>query len=805
MTAARDEKADGPYIGSPVKLINGDLFVTGRARFVSDINLPGTLHMAILRSPHPHAQIEGIDTNAARNFTGVVKVVTGSDIKEGLDPIPHYIDPEVYGGKHTDIHALAIDRVLYAGQPVAAVVAHSKQDAQAASSLIRVDYSPLPHVLESEEALKPSAPRLVKGWEDNSVFRFGFQGGDVARAFEQADRTISGSLKIHRFSTQPIETRAYVAVFNQFDETLTLYGTAQNPHPLRNVLSTVLRMPENRIRIIVPNLGGAFGLKMHGHPEEPLVCLLAMLTGQPVKWVEDRAECLLIGGREQSHRFEVAFNNDGRVIGLRDDISGNTGAPAATPGWGMIFLTGLTMPCSYDIENIDVRFVAAVTNKSIWNASRGYGKEAANLVMERIMDMVAGELRMDPSEVRYRNFIPAASFPFKTIPGLVFDSGDYHATLKQALELIGYSDWRKEQERLRETGRYIGIGMGYEVTPEGGALSGTFVAGYDTSTVKVDPNGKVTVMTGVTNPGGGNSTGIAQVVADELGVELSDIRVIQGDTDVCPYGFGNYSGRSMIVGGASAALAARDIREKIAKVAGRLLNEDPEKLVFSKGKIHSRAAAALKGNDKGLTLREAAYAIYTRAYDVASIVEPPLESTRTYRPGHISHIPDEKGRINPYPSYSNGAYVAIVEVDLETGSVSVLKFAVVHDCGTVINPLLIEGQARGAIAMGIGAALGEEVVYGENGSQLTTSFKEYLMPRAADVPAIDVSHNPMPSPFTLLGNKGAGESGLGGTQAAIVNAVADALSPFGVTIDELPLKPPRVWRMINEARKRNRE
>jgi aerobic carbon-monoxide dehydrogenase large subunit len=799
MNADRDERTNGAYVGSPVKSINGDLFVTGRARFVSDINLPGTLHMAVLRSPHPHARIGSIDISGAIKATGVVKILTGADIRERLDPIPHYIDPEVYGGRHTDIHALAIDKVLCAGQPVAAVVADSKQNAQAALPLIKVDYTPLPHVLESEDALRTDAPRLVEEWDDNSVFRFGFKGGDVAKAFEEADQVIEGSLKIHRFSTQPIETRAYVAVYNRFDETLTLYGTAQNPHPLRNVLSTVLRFPENRIRIIVPNLGGAFGLKMHGHPEEPLVCLLAMLTGRPVKWVEDRSECLLIGGREQTHRFEVAFRNDGRVTGLRDDISGNTGAPAATPGWGMIFLTGLTMPCSYDIENMDIGFIAAVTNKSTWNASRGYGKEAANLVMERIMDMVAARLGMDPAEVRYRNFIPADSFPFKTIPGLIFDSGDYHETLRRALELIGYSDWRGEQRRLREQGRYIGVGIGYEVTPEGGALSGTFVAGYDTSTVKVDPNGKVTVLTGVTNPGGGNATGIAQVVADELGVDLSDIRVIQGDTDVCPYGFGNYSGRSMIVGGGSAALAAREIREKIAKVAGQLLNEDPQKLVFRKGRIHSQASSDSAG-EQGLALREAAYAIYTRAYDIASIVEPPLEATRTYKPGHISHVPDEQGRINPYPSYSNGAYVAVVEVDVETGYVSVLKFAVVHDCGTVINPLLMEGQARGAIAMGIGAALGEEVVYGEDGQQVTTSFKEYLMPRAADIPLIDVSHHPSPSPFTLLGNKGAGESGLGGTQAAIVNAVADALSPFGVTIDELPLKPPRVWRMINEAR-----
>ncbi|MBI3950801.1 MAG: xanthine dehydrogenase family protein [Acidobacteria bacterium] len=782
------------YVGSRVRLIKGDLFVTGRARYVADINLPGTLHLGILRSPHAHARIRGIDISAAVRAAGVVKVLTGQESRQCLDPIPQFIDPAIYGGKHTDVHCLAVDKVLYQGHPVAAVVASSKHEVRAALSLIQVDYEPLPAVANAEVGLQPDAPKLIDQWGDNVLFRFGFTGGDVEQAFRTADHVIKDTIKIHRYSTQPIETRAYVAVYNQFDETLTLYATAQNPHPLRNVLSSALRTPENRIRVIVPNLGGAFGLKMHGHPEEPLVCLLAKLTGRPVKWVEDREECLLIGGREQIHHFEVAFNNDGRIVGLKDNLVGDVGAPASTPGWGMVFLTALTMPCGYRIEDMDVQFAAVVTNKGPWNASRGYGKEATNLVMERIMDMVAGCLGMDPAEVRYKNFVPPDAFPYKTVTGLVLDSGDYHATLKHALELIGYQQLREEQRRLRLQGRYIGIGMAYELTPEGGALPGTLVAGYDTSTVKVDPGGKITVLTGVTNPGGGNDTGIAQVVADELGVDISEIRVVQGDTDACPYGFGNYSGRSMIVGGGSAALAARDVREKMAKVAGVLLGEDPRNLVFNQSRIYSKDSP-----DTSLRFGEAAFAIYTRAYDVASIVEPPLEATRTYKPSHINHTPDEKGRINPYPSYSNGAYIAVVEVDLETGRVKVLKFAVVHDCGVIVNPLLVEGQIQGAVAMGIGAALGEELVYGEDGQRFTTSFKEYLMPRAADIPPIEISHHCSPSPYTLLGNKGGGEAGVGGSKAAVVNAVADALAPFGVAIRDLPLKPPTVWRLIQEA------
>jgi aerobic carbon-monoxide dehydrogenase large subunit len=785
------------YVGSRVRKLNGDLFVTGRARFVADIHVGGTLHLVVLRSPHAHARIQGIETSAAMRAPGVVKVLTGAEARQHTNPIPHFIDPAVYGGKHVDLYCLATEKVHYAGQPVAAVVAASRQDACAALNQIRVEYEPLPCVLDAESSMLPEAPKLVPEWSDNVLFRFRFTGGDVEEAFRRADYVVEDSLKIQRYSTQPIETRGCLAMANQYDGSLILYAAVQNPHPLRNVLSNALRLPENRIRIIVPNLGGAFGLKMHGHPEEPLVCLLALLTGRPIKWTEERQDCLLIGGREQVHHFKFAFNRDGQVVGVKDDLLGNVGAPYAAPGWGMVFLTGLTMPCSYAIENVDVQFAAVVTNKGPWNASRGYGKEAANLVMERIMDTVAARLEMDPAEVRYKNFIPADAFPYRTMTGLVFDSGDYHAVLKQALELIGYQELRDEQRRLRQQGRYLGIGIGYEVTPEGGSLPGTLVAGYDTSTVKVDPGGKVTVLTGVTTPGGGSETAIAQIVADELGIALSDIRVIQGDTDVCPYGFGNYSGRSLMVGGASAALAARDVREKMVKVAGALLQVEPQRLVVDRGCVHPHDAP-----ERSLSFAEIAYAVYTRAYDVASVVEPPLEATRTYKPPHINHIPDAQGRINPYPSYSNGAYLAVVEVDPETGQVKILKFAAVHDSGVIVNPLLAEGQTQGAVAMGIGAALGEELAYDGEGRPLTTSFKDYLMPRAADVPRMEIGHRVTPNPFTLLGTKGGGEAGVGGSQAAVVNAVADALAPLGVKIRELPLNPPRVWRLIREARQR---
>ncbi|MGH7429839.1 MAG: xanthine dehydrogenase family protein molybdopterin-binding subunit, partial [Candidatus Methylomirabilaceae bacterium] len=415
----RHAAAHGVYVGSAVRPISGDLFVTGRARFVADITLPGMLHCAILRSPHAHARIRAIEVAAASRAPGVARVLTSVQAREHIPQIPHRVDPAIYGGRHADVHCLAPDVVIYAGQPVAAVVAASREDARAALRHIAMDYEILPAVLDGEAALTPDAPRVIEGWPDNVLYTARHEGGDVAAAFAGADHTLAATIRIHRYSTQPIETRAYVAEPNRFNDTLTLYATTQNPHQLRHMLAGALGVPENRIRVVVPNLGGAFGLKMIGHPEESLVCLLALLTGRPVKWVEDRDDCLIIGGREQVHHVEVAFGADGRVVGMKDRMIANVGAPYSTPGWGMANLTAVTFPCGYDIQNLDVQYTIAVTNKGPWTASRGYGKEATNLVMERVMDLVATRLGMDPAEVRQRNLIPATAFPYRSATGLV--------------------------------------------------------------------------------------------------------------------------------------------------------------------------------------------------------------------------------------------------------------------------------------------------------------------------------------------------------------------------------------------------
>jgi carbon-monoxide dehydrogenase large subunit len=812
----------GRYVGQAVRTLGGDAFVAGVAKYTSDFQFPGQLHAHVLRSPHAHARIRRVDLSGATKVAGVVLAMEGNEAAALLGPVPHYIDPVGFGGQTVPIRCLALDKVWNYGQPVAVVVAEDKRTARYAAARIQVDYEPLPVVLEAEDAIAPGAPVVVPGWKDNSIMALPFVNGDVAKAFERAHRVVKTTVRIHRFSTQPIETRVYNAVPDPETHGLTFYGTSQNPHPLRHVLSQALRMPENLIRIVAPAVGGAFGMKMHGHPEEALVCLLALRTGRPVKWVEDREECLLIGAREQIHEMELALAKDGEILGLRDRALANTGAPSACPGWGMAFLTGLTMPGPYKVQDVDVLMNIVVTNKPSWNASRGYGKEATALALELAIDEAARQTGLDPIELRLRNFVPKDAFPYDSPTGLIYDSGDYGGAVLKALDALGYGEWKQRREASRqalgfgaatkvaggggvparsttgaaatESPRLIGIGLAYELTPEGGAIPGTMVAGYDSSTVRVGPDGSVMLLTGVTTPGTGNPTGMAQIVADELGVTVESIRVVQGDTTTCPYGFGNYSGRSTIVGGGAAALAAREVREKILTIGAALLGVDKATVTMERGVVRSTAAAAT------LPLKDVAYACYTRAYDIGLAITPPLEAQATFRPGLIRHSPDAKGRINPYPSYSNAAYATVCEVDLETGQVKLLKFAAAHDCGKVINPVLVEGQACGAISFGIGGMLNEEIRFDANGKQLTSSFVDYVMPRALDVPPIAMVHHDTPNPVTYMGLKGAGEAGVGGSAAAVVNAVNDALAPLGVAINELPLTAPKVWAAIQAAK-----
>ncbi|TXS95966.1 xanthine dehydrogenase family protein [Parahaliea maris] len=790
-TSQADSKG---YVGKFVRTKEGRAPLLGKAKYTNDYTFAGQLYAHILRSPHASAVINSVDVSGAKKVAGVRLVMSGREVAEYTNPITDYLDPAVFGGKSADIRPMAVDRAWCFGQPVAIVVADDANIARYAASRIQVDYTPLEAVTDAEQALAEDAPRVVPEWDDNLLMYVPFVFGDTDSAFASAAHVVSTEVGIHRFSTQPMETRCYNAVWEHDTESITLYATSQNPHPLRLVLAETLRMPENKIRIIASTIGGAFGMKMHGHPEESLLCLMAKLTGRPVKWVESREECLLIGAREQRHYLEMAFDDEGRMLGLRDRFYANLGAPSACPGWGMAFLTGLTMPGPYRVRDIDVQVHAVNTNKPSWNAARGYGKESTAIALELAMDHAARQLGMSPVELRLKNFIRHDEFPYGSPTGLMYDSGDYGGALSKALDAINHEDWLEKQAQALAEGRYIGIGVAFELTPEGGAIPGTMVAGYDSSTVRVGPDGTVRVLTGITSPGTGNATGIAQIVADELGVDIDHIEVLQGDTNASPYGFGNYSGRSTIVGGGSAALAAQDVRKMIDKVAAALLEVDLEALEFQDGLYFGRGKPGTP-----LSFAEVCYAAYTRAYDVALCIEPPLEVTRTFRPPSIRHTPDKNGHINPYPSYSNAAYVSVCEVDRETGKVELLAISAAHDCGKVINPVLVEGQACGAIGFGLGGVLSEEITFDEGGRQLTRSFVDYVMPRMSDVPDITMVHHDSPNPDTYLGLKGAGEAGVGGSAAAVVNSVNNALQPLGVLIHDLPLSPPRVWAAIQAA------
>lgn len=790
------------YIGRPVSGILDSKLVAGNGRYAADVSAPDMGYMSVVRSPHAHARIVGIDTAAARAQPGVRLVVSGADVRAWTSPIPHTLNPSALGGRTTDVYCLAVDRVHYVGVPVAAVVADTRHVAVEAASLIDVEYEELPVVLDAEAGLAPNAPLLYPEWETNELLHGRTSGGDVKRAFAEADHTLDDSLHIHRHTATPLEPRAVLAEYDDRNESLRVWVSTQTPHPLRTTLAQTLRMDEHNIHVIQPQVGGAFGVKIPTYQEEPLACLLALRTRRAVKWVEERSEHLLAGGhaREHAMSFSVAFNNDGRVLGLKVRILGDVGALSALAGWGMAYVASFVVPGAYKITNCEVDVSIVVTNKGPWNAYRGFGKEAASFVMERVMDRVAQRLDMDRAAVRLKNFIPKNEFPYVQISGATLDSGDYAKALETALERADYTGFVDEQARARRQGRYLGIGVGFELTPEGGCIPDSFISGYEGATVRVGPSGQVTVLTGVTSPGTGNETGIAQIVADQLGVPLSSVRVIQGDTEICPFGLGNWSSRSLFMGGSASLSAAQEVRYKITRVAASMLESAPEDIDCADGRLRVRGHA-----DREVTFAEVAEHVHKRAFDLHALdMEPGLESTRYFRMGNIHHQPDDQGRINTYPSYPYAACVAVVEVDVETGVVTPLRYVAVHDCGTVINPLLVEGQFQGAVAQGLGGVLYEQLAYDETGQLQTGTFMDYTLPTAVEVPRVELYHQEVPSPFTPLGTKGAGESGVSGPFGTLVSAVENAVAPFGVTIHDTPLTPQRVWRMIQAAREQTK-
>lgn len=783
----------GP-VGARIRRHDGAAFLSGRARYTADLALPGMLHAAVLRSPHAHARIRRIDAAAARARPEVHAVLTGEEALGLAGEVPHSLDPAALGGHHAEVRVLAAGKVVYAGEPVAAVVADTPADAQAAASEIAVDYELLPHVLDADAALAPGAPLLYENWDTNLIIGGEFGDDDFDQVAADAAHVLTGEVRGHRGTASPIEPRAYLADWDARLQRLTLYATTQNPHPLRATLATALGIGESQIQVIAPSIGGSFGLKMYGNREDFLPCVLTRLVGRPVKWVEDRAAALLAGAHEQVSRYRIAFGDDGRIAALEVDMVANHGAAGSGHGWGMAFVSAMAVGCGYALDHCRVTYRVVATNKAPWGGTKPFGKDAATLVMERMIDRVAQHTGIDPAEVRRRNFLPRDAFPHAHTSGLELDSGDYAGALALALNRLDYRAARAEQERARQRGRHVGIGIGFELMPENADIPGALVAAFDTSTVRMSPDGAVTVLTGVTTPGSGSDTGIAQLVAQELGIPMAGVTVVQGDTDRCPFGYGNLSSRSIVTGGSSAVLAARDVAARLRAVAAAMLEAEPEQIVLQDG-----AAAVGGAADRRVPIAAVAEAVFSLAYVLAPGIEPHLESTRTFRPANIRQIPDERGRLNTYSTYPFAVHVSLVEVDAETGVVAVRRHVVAHDCGTIINPMLVDGQVVGGTVMGLGAALGEELAYGADGGPVSTGFKTYLLARSSDFPSIELVHQVTPSPVTVTGAKGVGEAGYSGAQSALLGAVNDALAPLGASLEATPASPAAVLRAIREA------
>ncbi|MCA6100545.1 xanthine dehydrogenase family protein molybdopterin-binding subunit [Bradyrhizobium australafricanum] len=775
--------SQGRWVGASLAKKDAQRFVGGTVDYAADLIRPGTLYVSLLRSPHAHAAIRSIDAEQAKRTPGIVAILTGAEVRTLSKPMPTRVPRERFPGP-IDVWCLAIDETIYVGQPVVAVVAERQGDGEAARGLIKVDYEPLDAVLDARRGADPSASKARSAWSTNVVFQDKIRQGDVDAAMRDADRVVRGSMSFGSATTAPMECRCYVADWDTRSDRLTLQGTMQQPHPTRWLLSQALDLPETKIRVVAPAMGGTFGLKMVGHPEEVIVSVLSRLLERPVAFLESREECFLANAREQIHEFEIGARADGKIVAFRNFVRADVGAIGAGGGWLMAFVTPTVFPTVYNLPNVAIDSQVVTTNKPPWQGVRGYGKETANVVMERAIELISVELGIDPLEVRRRNLIPKDAFPHRLPSGLNLDSGDYEGALDQLSVLFDRERWLSKKVAAEGSGRRIGIGYAFELTPEGASFPGSMPSGFETSMVTIDPTGTVRVATSVTSPGSGNETGIAQLVADVFGIHPDHVSVTQGDTDTTPFGGGNTSSRSLMFGGAASVLAARDLRDRVALCAAVLLQAERSQIEFADGRI------AVHGDiERSLPFAKAVTTIYTQAYSTAIDVELPLQVTRTYRSDNIRHTPDEWGRISSYPSFPYGVHAAVVEVDEATGCVAVLDYSAIHDCGVVINPGLVEGQFKGAVAMGIGAALWEELLHDADGRTRTNRFKSYVLPRATDLPNFRVGHRCTPSPFNPLGVKGAGESGFGGAMAVIANAVADALGNRGRHLNRMPCKP----------------
>ena len=815
------------HMGRSIPMREAEPLLRGQGTYVSDLRFPGMLHAAVLRSPHAHARIQAIDVSGALAMPGVVRVLTGEDIRDAIEPFPssfefhpapwlEAIKPVLKGPR---ARVLALGKVRYVGEPVAMVVAEDRYLAEDALDGIAVDYEPLPPVVDPEAALEPDAVRIHEDADDNVVFHFSIAKGNADQALADAPHRIEERLHHRRHGGIPMEGRGVVAMAEVKTRRLTVWSSTQVPHSVRRQIAGQLGMAEETVRVVAPHVGGGFGPKVLVYPEEVLVPYLALELGRPVQWIEDRREHFIstAHARDQVHYVELGFDGDGRILALKDRFLLDNGAYNPM-GLTDAYNTSAHLQGPYRIPNLAVTGTCVATNKVPNAPYRGAGRPEAVFVMERCIDRIAGELDLDPAEVRFRNLVQPEEIPYDA--GILYrdgqpvryDNGDFPATLAKAMEACRYHEVRTRQndaaqdrEAVRSgrttreagtgtdadfqrdrivrrdgeaprDGRYIGVGIGFYT-------EGTGVGSFEGARVEVDSSGKLLVSVGASGHGQGHETVFSQLTADLWGVAPEDVTVLGGDTDAIRYGVGTFASRSTVNAGTAIHEATRRLKAKVFELAGHLLEANPDDLTTRDGRVF---VAERPG--RGVSLAElAAAAVPGWATKLPEGMEPNLEATYYYVPQTVT--------------WAHAAHVAVVEVDAGTGEVKLLDYAVAHDSGPAINPLFVEGQVRGGVAQGIGGALYEEFVYDEMGQLLTGTFLDYLMPTCGEVPAIKQVHLETPSPLNPLGLKGIGEGGAIAPPVAVANAVVDALRPLGgIEISETPVTPERVLALIRKNR-----
>ena len=789
-TVESEATTQNGHVGRSLRRKEDPRLITGQGIYVDDIQLPGMLHAAIVRSPEAHATITSIDVSAALARDDVRAVMTGEDLAEDLEaPLAMLWAPPGTEIKAPEHWPIARGKVGYVGQALAIVIGDDRYGVVDAAEEVIVELEPLPVVVDVEKALEDE---IVVHEEigTNKAFEWSLPGGDVDAGFEDADVVVERRIVNHRISGSPIEPRGTVADYRAGE--LTLWTSTQIPHIVRLVLSMQTGMPEDKIRIVTPEVGGGFGAKLQQYHEETTLAVCAKKLGRPIKWVETRSEHMTTShhGRDQVDYVKIGAKRDGTITAIHSKIIQDLGAyhmllTPLIPALGSFVMSGC-----YKIPNVRTDIVGVFTNKMSTDAIRGAGRPEATHMIETIVDALAVELGMDPLELRRKNFIPKEDFPAEIPIGIVYDSGDYEGSLDKLLGMIDLDGFRSEQAELRERGIYRGVGFSTYVEicglapsravgPSGLGIQGGF---WESAIVRVHPSGSATVYTGASPHGQGHETGFAQIVADRIGIDPQQVDIVHGDTGAGPMGMGTYGSRSLAVGGVSAAQAAEKVADKARRIVAHQLEAAPEDIELAEGSFRVKGSP-----DQGMTLAEVAAAAYVPE-NLPDGMEPGLEETNFYDPENF---------VWPF-----GAHACFVEVDVETGKVQVYRYVAVDDCGPAINPMMIEGQVHGGIAHSIGQALYEQVVYDDDGQLATGNFVTYALPTANEIPEFETDRTETPSPTNELGVKGVGEAGTIAATPAIVGAVVDALRPLGIDFLNMPLTPMRVWQSIQEAQER---